>query len=111
MTRYVALLHGINVGGKNLIRMTDLRACFERLGFADVATYIQSGNVVFGATGASAALTRRIERAVAGPGVLYCSRLIAKASRSRLSKIASLSVYKRVTVRNWNTATKLLEML
>jgi hypothetical protein len=33
MTRYVALLRGINVGGKNLIKMTALRACFEELGF------------------------------------------------------------------------------
>jgi uncharacterized protein (DUF1697 family) len=44
---YVALLRGINVGGKNLIKMVDLRAAFEELGFADVATYIASGNVLF----------------------------------------------------------------
>jgi uncharacterized protein (DUF1697 family) len=47
MARYVALLRGINVGGKNPIKMTDLKACFEAEGFEDVATYIQSGNVVF----------------------------------------------------------------
>jgi uncharacterized protein (DUF1697 family) len=45
--RYVALLRGINVGGKNIVRMADLRACFEQLGFTRVTTYIQSGNVVF----------------------------------------------------------------
>jgi uncharacterized protein (DUF1697 family) len=44
---YVALLRGINVGGKNLIRMPALKAAFEDQGFQDVATYIQSGNVVF----------------------------------------------------------------
>lgn len=46
-TRYLALIRGINVGGKNIIKMTDLKACFENLGFADVKTYIQSGNVIF----------------------------------------------------------------
>jgi uncharacterized protein (DUF1697 family) len=38
MSRYVALLRGINVGGKNLIGMPTLRACFEAQGFADVVT-------------------------------------------------------------------------
>jgi hypothetical protein len=38
MTRYVALLRGINVGGKNLIKMTELKACFEEAGFEEVAT-------------------------------------------------------------------------
>ncbi len=37
-TQYVALLRGINVGGKNIIKMADLKACFEKMGFADVAT-------------------------------------------------------------------------
>lgn len=47
MSHYLALLRGINVGGKNLIRMDDLRACFEDNGFRNVVTYIQSGNVLF----------------------------------------------------------------
>jgi uncharacterized protein (DUF1697 family) len=46
--RYVALLRGINVGGKTLIRMADLKTCFETLGFDGVSTYIASGNVLFG---------------------------------------------------------------
>ncbi len=63
---YVALLRGINVGGKNLIRMPALKACFEANGFEDVATYIQSGNVLFSAPGTRAAeLTRRIETMLA----------------------------------------------
>jgi uncharacterized protein (DUF1697 family) len=45
--QYLALLRGINVGGKNLVRMTDLRAAFEEMDLAEVATYIQSGNVLF----------------------------------------------------------------
>ena len=44
---YVALLRGINVGGKNSLPMKDLSALFEKAGCSQVATYIQSGNVVF----------------------------------------------------------------
>jgi uncharacterized protein (DUF1697 family) len=66
MPRYVALLRGINVGGRNLIAMPALRACFEAGGFPDARTYIQSGNVVFGTSETrGAALTRRIEEMLA----------------------------------------------
>lgn len=47
MTRYVALLRGINVAGKNIIRMDELEKSFSALGFAKVQTYLQSGNVLF----------------------------------------------------------------
>jgi len=47
--RYVALLRGINVGGNRIIKMTDLKACFEKLGFDDPKTLLQSGNLVFSA--------------------------------------------------------------
>jgi uncharacterized protein (DUF1697 family) len=178
MTQYVALLRGINVGGRNLIKMPALKACFDDLGFRDVATYIQSGNVLFvsGESG-RAELTRRIEEALAatfdyqasvvlrsrrqmrsivarapggfgahpteyrydviflkeplgapaamksvltregvddvqaGAGVLYFSRLISKASQSQLNRLVSLPLYKRITIRNWNTTTKLLRMM
>lgn len=55
MPTYVALLRGINVGGANRIAMADLRALVESLGHRDVATYIQSGNVVFTAPRAATA--------------------------------------------------------
>ena len=45
--KYVALLRGINVGGNNIIKMEQLKACFEAGGFEQVMTYIQSGNVLF----------------------------------------------------------------
>lgn len=45
--KYLALLRGINVGGNNIIKMTDLKSCFEGMGFTGVSTYIQSGNVIF----------------------------------------------------------------
>jgi len=179
VARHVALLRGINVGGKNAIPMPALKACFEEAGFANVATYIQSGNVVFDAPSSSQAeLTRRIEgvlrkafghydasvvvrsrsqmRAIvdrspkgfgtepatyrydvvflkppltaktaikdvptkegvdriwAGTGVLYMSRLDSRATQSRLNRVASLPIYKNMTIRNWNTTTKLAELL
>jgi uncharacterized protein (DUF1697 family) len=178
MARYVALLRGINVGGNNLIRMAALKACFEEHGFDDVSTYIQSGNVVFGADRSRPAeLTERIERmlattfdydasvvlrsgnqmrsiveraphgfgtepsrfrydviflkppltapvamrsvptregvdsAHAGSGVLYFSRLTSRATQSRLSRIVSMPIYRSMTIRNWNTTTKLRELL
>jgi uncharacterized protein (DUF1697 family) len=49
--RYVALLRGINVGGRNPVPMADLRAAFEDAGHTAVRTYIQSGNVLFEAGG------------------------------------------------------------
>lgn len=48
---HVALLRGINVGGNNPVPMSELRDTFEDMGFTDVATYIQSGNVLFRGTG------------------------------------------------------------
>ena len=62
MERYVAFLRGMNLGGRR-IKNEDLRAEFETLGFADVATFRASGNVVFGAEEkqSEAALTKTIE--------------------------------------------------
>ena len=65
MTSYVALLRGINVGGKSLIKMADLKACFESLGLDDVRTYIASGNVLFQSPEKDAAkLSSKIEKAL-----------------------------------------------
>lgn len=175
--KYVALIRGINVGGKNPIKMTDLKVCFEEAGMRDVATYIQSGNVVFTAAWRAEEIAGRLEAAIAarfgcrtavmlrtekemqavvarapagfgkqpekfrydviflgapltpkeaiakvatkagvdqarpGTGVLYFSRLIAKASQSRLARIMSLPIYKSMTIRNWRTTTTLLQMM
>ncbi|MDA0348791.1 MAG: DUF1697 domain-containing protein [Verrucomicrobia bacterium] len=49
MSKFIALLRGINVSGKNKIRMVELKALFETLGYEEVTTYLQSGNVVFNA--------------------------------------------------------------
>lgn len=47
MKRYIALLRGINISGKNKISMSELKSCFTELGYADVITHLNSGNVVF----------------------------------------------------------------
>ncbi|MFL6138870.1 MAG: DUF1697 domain-containing protein [Frankiaceae bacterium] len=80
MPTHVALLRGINVGGHNKVAMQDLRAVVTSLGHTDVATYIQSGNVVFTTTKRStAALATELERAIADavgvrPRVVVLSR-------------------------------------
>lgn len=64
MPRHVALLRGVNVGGMKLA-MSDLRAVLSSLGYAEVSTYIQSGNALFGADRADpAALAADIEAAL-----------------------------------------------
>ncbi|MDY4194376.1 MAG: DUF1697 domain-containing protein, partial [Bariatricus sp.] len=47
MKRYVALLRGINISGKNKVPMSELKKCFEKLAFEEVKTYLNSGNVIF----------------------------------------------------------------
>ncbi len=47
MPVYISLLRGINVGGQKTILMADLKVLFEKLGYSNLHTYIQSGNVVF----------------------------------------------------------------
>lgn len=71
MTTYIALLRGINVGGSARIAMKDLRTLFAGMGFEDVRTYLQSGNVVFRApapdtAGPAAPGTRRPAGLAAG---------------------------------------------
>ncbi|MEO8696268.1 MAG: DUF1697 domain-containing protein [Acidimicrobiales bacterium] len=66
MTRFVALLRAVNVGGKNQISMAKLRTVLESLGYSDVTTYIQSGNIVFnGKERTTAAVLPKIEAAIA----------------------------------------------
>jgi uncharacterized protein (DUF1697 family) len=64
MTRYAAMLRGINLGARNRVAMPALRELFEDMGFSDVETYVQSGNVVFTATSKpqAAAIATRIAK-------------------------------------------------
>ncbi len=174
--RYLALLRGINVGGKNKVRMAELREAVEAIGHTEVATYIQSGNVLFRAPRQPRAelaarleseLSRRfgielkvvvvtaaelrrvveeapdgfgaethrcdviflrkpltvkkamavletkegVDEAWAGPGVVYFARLDARASSSRLGRVAARPEYKEMTIRSWRTTEKLLALM
>jgi uncharacterized protein (DUF1697 family) len=79
MPRYLALLRGINVAGHNKVAMADLRQVAAHLGYTDVSTYIQSGNLLFAAdeddaAGLAAALERSItERLGIRPVVVVIS--------------------------------------
>ena len=87
--RHVALLRGINVGGKNKVPMKDLVAMFEAAGCTDVRHYIQSGNVVFTASAPTAervpaAVTRVLQKqlGVTAPVLLRSAAELARAARS-----------------------------
>lgn len=177
MNRYIALLRGINVGGNNIIKMADLKTSFEEMGFQNVTTYIQSGNVLFDSNETDQLkLTQQIEKTLserfnynskvvllsqqtliqlvntapkgfdvnpgeyrydviflkapltaeealskiktkegvdfvtAGNGVLYFSRLSAMSGQSQMTKMIGTAIYKEMTIRNWNTTTKLCEL-
>lgn len=64
--QYVSILRGINVGGKRKVLMLDLKKIYSDLGFANVRTYIQSGNVIFESTaiGNEKAISKSIEEAI-----------------------------------------------
>lgn len=84
--RYLALIRGINVGGKNLIRMPELRASFERAGFRNVATYIQSGNVLLDSELKNpATLAAALEEAVARD--FGCNSLVVVLTQKQLANI------------------------
>jgi len=175
---FIALLRGINVGGKNIIKMEQLKQVFDDMGFSDVKTYIQSGNVIFRtAESDTLKLTNRIENQLqknfsaeiktlvltadnlaetvknapenfgtepekfrydvwfllpltlindvvskvrlregvdflhAGKNVIYTTRLTSQMGKSYFSKISQMPFYKNITIRNWNTATKLLDWI
>ncbi len=178
MSTYLALLRGVNVSGKSLVAMANLRAALAEAGLADVQTYIQSGNVIFTSgvkdTGKLAALIGNaiakhfdmnvgvvvfshdewahiisgapkwwgkdpewkhnllvllkpynmddviaavgqlkpdIEAMEPGEGVLYQSMSLKLFGRTTSGKLSSSPIYKKMTVRNYNTATKLLALL
>jgi uncharacterized protein (DUF1697 family) len=177
MKKYLVLLRGINVGGKNIIKMNELKNLFEELKFTDVKTYIQSGNIVFNNDEVDKIkLEKIIEKALLkklnikiniviltikemkqiinkkpkgfgednenkydviylmkslkvkdaikeiktregvdkiyeGEKVIYISRSIKSLSKSYFSKILETPIYKDITIRNWNTAKKLYELM
>lgn len=179
MKPYLILLRGINVGGKNKIAMAALKESLEALGFKNVLTYIQSGNVLVSSDLSATAIATKIETMLPqkfkldsslikvlvltreqmqavinkkprgfgeqpdmyhsdaiflmnispteamqvfspregvdqiwpGEGVIYSQRLSAQRTKSRLGKIVGTPVYQSMTIRSWNTTTKLLMLM
>ena len=179
MSAYIILIRGINVGGKNIVKMEKLRKCLEEEGFTNISTYIASGNVLLTSEKPAAEIKTQVESMLSnkfelddgyvnvhvlthdqlqavvdhkpvgfgdqpekfhsdviflidldaaeamkvfdpregvdqvwpGDGVIYSQRLTAQFNKSRLSKIIGTAAYKSMTIRNWNTTLKLLEMI
>jgi uncharacterized protein (DUF1697 family) len=90
-TSCVALLRGINVGGKNKLPMADLRALFGTLGHEDVATYIQSGNVVFTSSAKPARVASDIADGIVKEFGLQVPVIVR--TRTELAKVAKSNPY------------------
>lgn len=175
--KYVALLRGINVGGNAIIRMDELKKAVEQCGFAEVSTYIQSGNVIFKtdendrekitnileqnlsgtfhidlkivvlshdhlkqilhdvprewntsknlrcyiAFAKSPTtpqevlpylrLAQGVDSVQVGNEVIYMTTKMEGLMKSGFKKLISTKIYKRLTMRNYNTSRKLLELM
>ena len=83
MTRWVALLRGINVGGKRKVPMADLRALCGELGFTDPQTYIASGNALFGSTDDAESIASALEAALPGRFGFSCDVILRSAAQWR----------------------------
>jgi len=86
MKQYVALLRGINVGGKNPLSMAELRQCFVDMGYEDVSTYINTGNVIFRGTEPDAQKIAKGMEIACGLSVPVCIRT-ARQMRTLGSRI------------------------
>ncbi len=96
MATYVALLRGINVGGRNKVAMADLKRVLDALGHTDVRTYVNSGNLVFEASGRASAtegdrLAGAIEQAISSE--LGVSPAVLVRSAAELATTAGANPY------------------
>jgi uncharacterized protein (DUF1697 family) len=89
MTNFVAMLRGINVGGRSSLPMSDLRRITESCGHADVRTYIQSGNVVFSTPGrpSAAKVATELRRKIAAQTSVDPD--IAVRTRAQMEKVVA----------------------
>jgi uncharacterized protein (DUF1697 family) len=87
---FVALLRGVNVGGNNMIKMSSLKTSFEALGFTDVSTYINSGNILFKSKEADARkLEKKIEQMLSKEYKLE-SKVVVKSYSEMANLLAKL---------------------
>ena len=102
---FLALLRGLNVGGRNVIGKDDLIRCFEDLGLDSVRTYIQSGNVLFRSSESrAAALTRTIEAALSERLSNRVRAVVLARSRYRAAVAAAPDDWGRDDDRKHNAA-------
>ena len=87
MTVMVALLRGVNVGGKGSLAMADLRAIATELGYDAVATYIQSGNLVLATGGSGAKVSKELAAAIAASSSVQPAVVVR--TRSQLAKVVA----------------------
>jgi len=92
MTRYVAFLRAVNVGGTGRLPMAELRTMCEAVGFTNVRTYIASGNVVFDSKLAEASVKSRLERCLEE----YAGKPVGVAVRTReeLAQVLTANPFK-----------------
>lgn len=84
MPVYAALLRGVNVGGRNKIKMADLRALCEPLGLTKPRTLLQSGNLVFATRKRNpTAIARSLEQAIEGHAGFHCRVILRTAAELR----------------------------
>jgi uncharacterized protein (DUF1697 family) len=94
MARLVVLLRGINIGSRNRISLPELRTALEDAGYADVRTYLQSGNVVLTSTASAKNVARACERLIADRFGLEIA--VVARTRSELAKVVDRNPLKRV---------------
>lgn len=174
--KYAAFIRGINVGGNGIVRMIELRKAFEKLGHTDVATYINSGNVIFESDDKPIDIRYKLEKELSrefnlnirmvirsknelvktlknmptewtgakdlrryiafvrepvtedgvlkeikprkdvdsvktGAGVLYLSTKLSGLTKSGFTKLAGTKIYKEITIRNYTTVLKVLDLM
>ena len=100
LTSYVALLRGVNVGGHAVVSMKELKTSVERLGFRDVSTYINSGNIIFKDSGKDIQkMTKAIESGIKA----HCKmavRVVIKSQKELAAICKKMSVVRERMSRN-----------
>jgi|SRR5579884_2536688 len=93
--KYLALLRGINVGGNTKVEMAKLKECFEKLGFTEVKTLLNSGNVVFESP-ENSLLKEKIEKQLEQTFGFYILVLIRTAEE--IKKLIAKDPFKEVKI-------------
>ncbi len=104
--RYIAFLRGINVGGRKSVKMEDLRRVITGMGYGNVQTYIQSGNVIFDAENDEATIRREIEVRLAAVFGFPISAILRTAEE--LSEVVESSPYGHELSENEKVSVTLL---